>query len=344
MENLKAVSVLARSIPQLRLPSFGEPRRLTGVLALAMLWVILALVAPGFRSHVNLANVASQGTFLLILSLGQMLVIITRGFDISVGPVAVLSSIIAAQTALRFGDAAGVAAGCAAGLALGCVNGYFIAYRKMAPVIVTLGIALVVRGMATGASMGADAVLLPPGSVFHALAYASWFGIPALVLIAAPVAALVWVIAMRTPLGRWFYMIGSNAEAAMLVGVPVRRAGLAAYVLCGLLAGVAGLFLLARSGSAVAVDGNGMELQSIAACVIGGVALTGGNGRVWQVVAGTMFIQALLNGLNLIGASPFMSELVLGLIIVLSGVVDYVASRFSDRKVRHALQTPNPLR
>ena len=113
----------------------------------------------------------------------------------------------------------------------------------------------------------------------------------------------------------------------MLVGVPVRRARLAAYALCGALAGAAGLFLLARSGSAVAVDGNGMELQSIAACVIGGVALSGGRGRVWQVVAGTLFIQALLNGLNLIGASPFLSEFVLGMIILLSGVVDYLTSR-----------------
>jgi ribose/xylose/arabinose/galactoside ABC-type transport system permease subunit len=327
VENQKTFSLLARRVPQWRIAPVGEPRRFTAVGALAALCVVLAFVAPGFASPANLANVMSQSTFLLVLSVGQMLVIVTRGFDISVGPIAVLSSMVAAQVALRYGDVAAIVAVGVTGLVFGCVNGYLIAYRRIEPVVATLGTALVVRGLATATAAGGDAVLLPKGSCFHALAYASWFGVPALVVFSLPVVALGWLIAMRAPLGRWFYMIGSNPDASVLVGVPVKSAGLAAYALCGAFSGVAGLFLLARSGSAVPVDGNGVELQSIAACVIGGVSLMGGSGRVWQVVAGTLFIQALLNGLNLAGASPFLSELVLGLIILMSGVVDFLVSR-----------------
>lgn len=313
-----------------KLPTLLPLRELTGVGALAVLWVVLASMAPGFASLANVGNVMSQSTFLLVLSVGQMLVIVTRGFDISVGPVAILASIIAAQTALRAsgmggtGDFAAIGAAVAVGTVFGAINGYLVAYRRIEPVIVTLGTALVARGLATAGSGGADALMLPSSSHLHTLAYQSWFGVPALTACALPVLIAAWWLAMRTPLGRWFYMIGSNADAAGLVGVPVRRAGMAAYALCGAFAGAAGILLLARSGSAVAVDGNGMEMQSIAACVIGGISLTGGRGRVWQVVVGALFIQMLLNGLNLTGASPFMSEWVLGSIIVVCGAIDYL--------------------
>ncbi|VVE66808.1 ABC transporter permease [Pandoraea anapnoica] len=310
-----------------KLPALLPLRELTGIVALAVLWLVLASMAPGFASLVNMGNVVSQSTFLLVLSVGQMLVIVTRGFDISVGPVAILASIVAAQTALRIGgmgDIAAIGAAVTVGLVFGAVNGYLVAYRRIEPVIVTLGTALIARGLATAGSGGADALMLPPSSHLHTLAYQSWIGVPALTVCALPALVAAWWLAMRTPLGRWFYMIGSNAIAAGLVGVPVRRAGMTAYALCGAFAGVAGVLLLARSGSAVAVDGNGMEMQSIAACVIGGISLMGGRGRVWQAVVGALFIQTLLNGLNLIGASPFMSEWVLGAIIVVCGAMDFL--------------------
>ncbi|OXS96839.1 ABC transporter permease [Pandoraea apista] len=328
MDNQKTLSgvVMNRhaNLPALRMPATLSVRELSGVSALVVLWVVLAATAPGFASFVNTGNVLSQSTFLLVLSVGQMLVIVTRGFDISVGPVAVLASIAAAQTALRLGDTAAIGVAIVVGLGFGAINGYLVAYRRIEPVIVTLGTALVVRGVATAASGGADAVLLPTSSHLHALAYQTWFGVPALTVCALPLLLFAWWLAMRTPLGRWFCMIGSNTNAAGLVGVPVRRAGMAAYALCGAFAGAAGVLLLARSGSAVAVDGNGMEMQSIAACVIGGISLMGGRARVWQAVVGVLFIQALLNGLNLIGASPFMSELMLGLIIVVCGGMDFL--------------------
>lgn len=339
MDNQKTMRGVGASLlhnrPSLRRPALLAPHEFSGIGALMLLWVVLACIAPGFMSPVNMANVLSQSTFLLVVSVGQMLVIVTRGFDISVGPVAVLASIVAAQAALCFGDAAAIGAAVAAGLAFGTINGYLVACRRIEPVIVTLGTALVARGLATAASGGADALLLPQASSLHALAYRTWFGVPALTACAVPLLVFAWWLAMRTPLGRWFYMIGSNAGAAGLVGVPVRRAGLLAYALCGGFSGAAGVLLLARSGSAVAVDGNGMELQSIAACVIGGISLMGGRARVWQAVTGALFIQALLNGLNLIGASPFMSELVLGLIIVVSGGIDYLLRQL--RRVRQSV-------
>ncbi|VVE50121.1 ABC transporter permease [Pandoraea capi] len=339
MDNQKTMSGITMNrrthLPAPRLPGTLSLRELSGVGALMVLWVVFAVMAPGFASWVNMGNVLSQSTFLLVLSVGQMLVIVTRGFDISVGPVAILASIVAAQTALRVGDTAAIGVAIAIGLAFGAINGYLVAYRRIEPVIVTLGSALVVRGVATAASGGADALLLPQSSHLHSLAYQTWLGVPALTVLALPLLLLAWWLAMRTPLGRWFCMIGSNMSAAGLVGVPVRRAGMAAYALCGAFAGAAGVLLLARSGSAVAVDGNGMEMQSIAACVIGGISLMGGRARVWQVAVGVLFIQALLNGLNLIGASPFMSELVLGLIIVVCGGMDFLMQQLR-RLQRHS--------
>ncbi|RKP53266.1 ABC transporter permease [Pararobbsia silviterrae] len=326
LRGMTAIRIAA--LPSPRLGTTLAPREFSGVGALVLLWVVFACIAPSFTSPVNMANVLSQSADLLVLSLGQMLVIVTRGFDISVGSIAVLASMVGAQAALRFGDTAAIGAALVTGLAFGTINGYLIAYRRIEPIIATLGTALVARGLATAASCGADALLLPSSSGLHALAYRTWLGLPALMVCALPLLFLAWWLAARTPLGRWLYMIGSHADAARLVGVPVRRARLAAYVLCGGCAGVAGVLLLARSGSAVAVDGNGMELQAIAACVIGGISLMGGQARVWQVVAGALFIQALLNGLNLTGASPFMSECVLGLIIVISGSIDFLIRQF----------------
>lgn len=313
----------------LRVPAL---RKSTGLLACAGLWLVMGVISPGFATSDNLANIVSQSAVLLLLALGQMLVVVTRGFDISVGAVAVLSSIVITQTAAPFGEVPAILLGTGAGLAVGLCNGYLIACRRMEPIVVTLGATLIVRGVSTIISGGADAVPLPPGTVIQSLAYAAWLGVPAMVWLAAPVAALAWLLCTRLPLGRWFYMIGSNPDAALLVGVPVRTAGVLAYGLCGALAGLAAVFLLARSGAAVAVDGAGMELQAIAACVIGGVALSGGKGAVWQVMAGTLFIQALLNGLNLLGTSPFASEIVLGAVIVSAGLLEYLMRKVGSRQ------------
>lgn len=313
------------ALPRWRRP---DPRQLTGPLACLALVVAMSAISPRFFGANNFANIVAQGSVLTVLALGQMLVIITRGFDISVGAVAALASVVTAHALAPFGELNAILLGVLAGLAVGAINGYLIAYQGLQPIVVTLGATLAVRGLATALAESGEAAMLGPDSLLQTLGYSSLAGLPALVWLSAAVALLVWVISKWLPLGKWLYMVGGNPEAAALVGVPVRGATVLAYALCGALAAVAGMLLLARSGSALAIEGGGMELQAIAACVIGGIVLSGGSGSAWQAWLGALFIQALLNGLNLTGASPFISEMVLGVVIVSAGALDYVAGRF----------------
>jgi ribose/xylose/arabinose/galactoside ABC-type transport system permease subunit len=307
-----------------------SPRYAAGPLACLVLWVVMTAISPGFLTYSNFVNILSQGGFLFVLALGQMLVIVTGGFDISVGAISALSSLVIATTVGPLGEFGAIVAGVGVGFLIGMVNGYLVACHRLQPIVVTLATALIVRGAATAISDGADALPLPPGTVLQNLGYSTFMGIPSLIWIAVPIALLAWLITKRLPLGRWFYMLGSNSEAAALVGVPVRRAGIMAYGLCGAFAGIAAVFLLARSGTAVVIDGAGMELQSIAACVIGGIALRGGTGKPWQVFIGALFVQASFNGLNLLGASPFVSEIVLGMVIISAGAIDYFVRRINQ--------------
>ena len=311
--------------PQWKLPDI---RYVTGPVALFLLVATMGVVSPGFLSASNFINILSQSTVLYLLALGQMLVIITRGFDISVGAVAALASVVAAQAVAPLGEINAIIAGVAAACAVGVLNGYLITCQGLQPIVVTLGTALLARGVGAGLMEDTTVMPLENDSILVSLAYSAFLGLPLLVWIACALALLSWVITKWLPLGRWLYMVGGNPDAATLVGAPVRSAGITAYALSGTFAGLAGMFLLARSGSAFAIEGAGMELQAIAACVIGGIALSGGIGSVWQALIGALFIQALLNGLNLLGSSPFMSEVVLGAVIVSAGALDYIARKF----------------
>jgi ribose transport system permease protein len=288
----------------------------------------MAALSPSFATANNLANIFSQSSVLVLLAIGQLFVLLTRGFDISVGAVAALSTVVAVEATGNVGEVGGIVFGIAAGISVGLVNGYLIAYRNMQPIVVTLGTSLVARGAATAIAEHAAETSLPSESFLQAIGYSSIYGVPVMISIAAGIAIMALLITRYIPFGRWLYMVGGNPEAASLVGVPVRATQMGAYVVCSALAGVAGMFLLARSGTAIAIEGAGMELQSIVACVIGGVALSGGRGSIWQTLVGAIFIQALLNGLNLLGSSPFVSELVLGVVIISAGVVDYVSKKF----------------
>lgn len=312
------------ALPQWTLPDI---RHVTGPVALFLLVATMAAISPGFLSASNFINILSQGTVLYLLALGQMLVIITRGFDISVGAVAALASVVTAQAVAPLGEVNAIIAGVAAACAVGALNGYLITCQGLQPIVVTLGTALVARGVGAGLMENTNVMPLGNDSILITLAYSAFLGLPLLVWIASALALLAWVITKWLPLGRWLYMLGGNPDAATLVGAPVLSAGITAYALSGTFAGLAGMFLLARSGSAFAIEGAGMELQAIAACVIGGIALSGGRGSVWQALVGAFFIQALLNGLNLLGSSPFMSEIVLGAVIVLAGALDYIARK-----------------
>ncbi len=303
-----------------------QGRYLVAPLAAAATILFFAVAAPTFLAVGNFVSMGSQFGVLALLALGQMFALLTRGFDISVGAVAALASVAAAHAYNELGPA-GLVLAPLVGLACGAVNGWLIGRLDIQPIIATLGMLLAARGLALAASDGGQAILLGDPGAFGALPYRQWLGVPALAwLTLAAFAAAAWLLA-RTRLGRRLYMIGCNPQAAALVGVRMSAAYVSAYALCGLCAGLAAVLLMSRAGAGLPVEGQGMELQAIAAAVIGGTALTGGLGRVSGVLAGACFVQLLVTGLNLLGISPFAAEVVMGIVIVAAGLVDRVIRR-----------------
>ncbi|MEA2289481.1 MAG: ribose transport system permease protein [Solirubrobacteraceae bacterium] len=287
--------------------------------------IAFGLMAPGFLDLGNGTNLLGQMAPLAIVALGQMVVIVTGGFDVSVGAVAALSAVTGALLANAIGPV-GLIAAPLVGLALGLVNGVVVGRLRVPPIIATLGMLSVARGLALLVSHG-EAVVLRDGNPLSWLGYGLTAGVPNALLLTLVILAGLTFLMARVRLGRRFYMLGSDREAAQLVGVGVRRTEAAAYAIAGLAAGIAALVFVGRAGAGLPTEGDGLELAAIAAAVIGGTALTGGIGRPLFVVLGALFVQSLSNGLNLAGTEPFVREVILGAVIVMAGLVDWLIRR-----------------
>lgn len=283
---------------------------------------LFSATAPRFLSLDNAANVGGQMWVLALLAVGQTFAIATRGFDISVGAVAALSSAVGAMAANALGWPA-LLVGAGVGLLCGSLNGVLIGRMGLQPIVATLGTLVAAKGVALLVTDDGQVVPLAAADLASRLAFEPIVGLPALSWFAlALVAAAAWVLD-RFAVGRRILMLGSNPEALQLVGADAGATHLRAYQLCGTFAGLAGVLMTARAGSGLPTEGSGMELQAIAAAVIGGTALSGGIASVWAVVAGAAFIQVLLTGLNLLGVSPFVAQVAVGAVIIGSGLVEY---------------------
>lgn len=296
--------------------------------ALVLLGAGMSIWSPYFLSLSNFFNVASQVAPLALAAVGQMFVLITGGFDISVGSVAALAGVCAARAIAAVGPA-GLLAAPLVGLLAGLVNGVLVGQFRIQPIIATLGMLLTARGLALIVA-GDRAVILADSVDLGPLAYGNVVGVPTsfCVVVVFTVAA-TW-LAAATPLGRRLYMCGSSESAALLVGLNPRGTLITAYALCGLSAGIAAVFFLARAGAGLPTIGTGLELSAIAAAVIGGTSLSGGVGAPPLVFIGALFIQCLNNGLGLAGLSPFVKEVVLGLVIILAGLLDFLVKRLGS--------------
>ncbi len=300
-------------------------------LAVAAVWVMFAAQSPFFFTGSNVLNIGSQVGPLAIVALSEMLVIVTGGFDVSVGAVAALVTVVTALSMNVIGPA-GLLVAPIVGLLCGGVNGVLVSYGSVQPIIATLGMLSFARGLALLLSGGSQAVMLRDAGTLAWLGYGQAAGVPAglVVTIAAIVAAAAALRLSR--LGRWFYMVGSNARAAELVGVPVHPTTTWAYALCGLGVSLTALLFLARAGAGLPTEGTGLELQAIGAAVIGGASLTGGMGAPVPVFFGALFIQTLANALDLVGMSPFVKEVVLGGVILFAGLIDFAIRRFGEQE------------
>jgi ribose transport system permease protein len=285
---------------------------------------------PDFLKAGNLLNIANQIAFIAIIAIGMTLVIISGGIDLSVGSLVALTAMIAARLIRDWGG--GTAAGplpliacCAAAIGVGALaggfNGALIARLRIPPFIVTLATMSIAAGLAFMISRGESINEVPPRIAW--LASGTLIGeIPNSVLWMIVLFGLAHVVMSRTTFGRHLYALGGNRQAAWLCGLPVRRVEMAAYMLSGGLAGLAGVLMLSQYASASPNYGVTYELQVIAAVVVGGTSLSGGRGTIFGTLLGALLIAVVQNGMNLLGLSSDPQKVVLGLVILAAAVVD----------------------
>jgi len=307
------------------------PRRLTDFLTRYLFWllapillIVLATVEPRIVSGRNLINLVTQTSYMAVFASAQMLVILIRGFDLSLGSIVSLVSVIAAlaMTGSGITDAtpaltviAGIAAGLFAGVLVGVFNGFCTAQLRVNPFIVTLGSLSIAFGIASMVSGGRPVFDLP--EAYSTVLYSGEFlGLSMPVWIALALCLLLHLILARSVFGRSLYLIGSNPLAAGVAGIPVKRYMFLTYVLAGAVVAIGALMLTGRTGSGEPNLGGSLLLPSIAAAVVGGMSLQGGTGGVGNAVMGALFISILSNGMNLIEIDGYLQDIILGAVIL----------------------------
>ena len=293
------------------------------LIGLVLLCVIFSFTTDVFLTWRNALNVIDQITVLGILAIGMSAVIIIGGIDLSVGSVLAFSMMMMGWLHQAVGVPLGLAivAGLVAGTACGVVNGLLITKAKLPPFIATLTMMSVGRGLANIITEGRQIVGYPDW--FTNLSTVRHFGFLSVTVAIFIVLALIsWAVLRYTTLGRSLYAIGGSAEVARLAGIPVQKLTIAVYALSGLLAGLASVALACRLNSSQPSAGTGYELDTIAAVVIGGASLNGGVGGIRGTVVGVLIIGVLRNGLNLSGVSPFVQQIVIGVVIALAVAAD----------------------
>ncbi|GKX31557.1 ribose ABC transporter permease [Vallitalea longa] len=292
---------------------------------LIVLLIIFAISNKNFFTTDNILNVIVQTTPILLIAIGQTYVLITGGIDLSIGSNIAISGVVTAML-MKSGLPIflSIIIGLLSATTVGVANGALVTYGKLPPFIVTLGTMTAVRGITLTLTKGIPISGLPDG--FNAIGIEKTFGIPNPIYIMIFFVIIFGLILAKTKTGRYTYALGSNFEASRLSGVNVHSSLIKVYAFSGLLSGVAGLVMAARIISAPPTAGMGYELNAVAASVIGGASTLGGEGTIAGTAVGALIIGILSNGLNLMGVSPFIQQIVTGIVII--GAV------FAD-KIRH---------
>jgi ribose transport system permease protein len=290
---------------------------------------------PNFLKSENLLNIANQIAVIAIVAIGMTVVIITAGIDLSVGSLLALSAVLAARFIRDYAGALqatplGMTLACVAAIvlcgAVGAFSGGMITLAGIPPFIVTLAMMLVASGLAYILSQGQSIYQIPDSFVWLGRG-ADFLNIPNAVLLMLVLYAIAHVLMSRMRLGRYLYAVGGNREAARLSGVPVRRVLMFAYIASGLLAGLGGVVMASQLKSGSATYGNMYELYVIAAVVVGGTSLSGGEGKMLGTLIGAFTIAVIQNGMNLTNVESYTQKVVLGLVILAAVLLDMLRHR-----------------
>lgn len=294
------------------------------LVGLVVVCVAMFIATPDFLTSQNLLNVGVQAAVVAILAFGLTYVIIAAGIDLSVGSVAALSAVASGWIiASGMPGVLGLLLGPLVGMLAGLVSGLAVAYGKLPSFIATLAMLSIARGLTLVIS-GGRPISMPPAI--------SWLGsdlgpVPVPILVMLVMFAITSFVLNRTVFGRSLYALGGNAEAARLSGLPVRKLNAAVFALSGLFAGVAGMVLAGRLSSAQPQAAVGYELDAIAAVVIGGASLAGGQGRATGTLIGALVLAVIRNGLNLLNVSSFWQQVVIGVVIAVAVGIDVLRRR-----------------
>lgn len=303
-------------------PSLGEPRLIT---ARSYKW-------PNFLKSENLLNIANQIAVIAIVAIGMTMVIITGGIDLSVGSLIALSAVLAARFIRDFAGGVSATLG---GMLLACIaamlvcgivgafSGMMVTRFRIPPFIVTLAMMLVGSGLAYILAKGQSIYQIPDSFVWLGRG-ADFASLPNAVVLMIVLYALAHILMARMRLGRYIYAVGGNVEAAKISGLPVQRVLMFAYVASALLAGLGGVIMASQLKSGSATYGNMYELYVIAAVVVGGTSLSGGQGKIFGTLIGAFTIAVIQNGMNLTNVESYTQKVVLGLVILGAVLLDKV--------------------
>jgi ribose transport system permease protein len=301
-------------------------QRLLPFLTLIALFIALSIASPNFLTSTNLSSVVRQTAVINIMALGMTLVIISGGIDLSVGSILALAGLLGTRAMERHaGIPAGLLIGILMGTLCGFANGTMITLLRINPFIVTLGTMGIYRGLALIVSNGLPVHDIPPS--FSYLGEGNLLGVPFVLWILLVCALAMHVLLEHTRLGRYAFAIGSNPDAAFYAGVPVAFDTMAVYAIAGLLTGLAGMIEASRLMTGQPTGGQGYELQAIAAVVIGGGSLRGGEGSVLGTLIGAFIMGLLSNGSDLLGANPYWQQVIIGAVIILAVSFDELRKR-----------------
>lgn len=291
------------------------------VLILLVICIFATILSPSFLSVTNLFNVFKQITVAGVVGCGMTFVILTGGIDLSVGSILGLSGVLAAGVLESTGNPAfAIALALAVGVICGAINGFFVSFCEIPPFISTLGMMTLLRGCVLVYTKGSPISIKSDAYKFFGKGAIA--GIPVPVIILILLFLLAHYILTQTSYGRSIYAFGGNREAARLSGISTRFTEWMAYTINGLLCGIAGIILTARLGSAQSTSGTGIEMDAIAAVILGGTSLSGGVGFVLPTVVGAMIMGIIDNILTLMNVNPHATNIVKGAVILIAVLVD----------------------
>jgi ribose transport system permease protein len=330
-----AATTEATTAPKRSILRSDATQKLLAFAGLLVIFAVFSVLSPYFLTKDNVLGILLATGVNGVLALGVTFVIITGGIDLSVGTVMTLSAVMTGVAVTNAGlpIPVGIVAGLATGMICGLVNGLVIARMKVPPFIATLGMMMIARGLSLVIS-GVKPIYFNDTPVFRQLTMGSVVGavipglpIPNAVLVLFGAALVAAFILAKTVLGRYAIAIGSNEEATRLSGVNVANWKTAIYALCGLFAGLAGVMIASRLNSAQPALGAGYELDAIAAVVIGGTSLSGGEGTILGTIIGAFIISTLTNGLRILGVPQEWQMVVTGVIVILAVYLDILRRR-----------------